>query len=240
MNSWVILIVGIAVFCSMTPSQTHFSAVPQTGLPYTIIITGATLNDQTIVSGTEMAVFDDTLCVGAAVYQDTFPVQITAWQASPAYGLKGFTTGNGMLFKMYTQNPLGLWFESVTGTVYETGNGNFGFGAYSALALITTMVKVGEKPTHPDHFEVNAYPNPFNNQVNFNISGLPGGEFIFKVYSIFGQEIYTTNGWNNNRENRLLAWFGQATDGKALPSGLYLFALKSGNYHYNGRVTFQK
>ncbi|MBU0712440.1 T9SS type A sorting domain-containing protein [bacterium] len=240
MNLWVRLIIVI-LFCHFTvTAQTHFSAVPQTGLPYTIIITNATLNNQIVVSGTELAVFDDTLCVGAVVYQDTFPVQITAWQASPSYGLQGFTPGNSMLFKMYTQNPLGLWFEGVAGTVYETGNGNFGYGAFSALALITTMVKVGEKPNHPVHFEVNAYPNPFNNQVNFNISGLPDGEFTFMIYSISGQEIYTTNGWNNNRENRLLAWFGQTTDGKTRPSGLYLFALKGGNYHYNGRVTFQK
>ncbi|MBN2602172.1 MAG: T9SS type A sorting domain-containing protein [Candidatus Marinimicrobia bacterium] len=239
MNSWVIPIV--ILFCHFTGhAQTHFSPIPTTGLPYTIIITDATLNDQTVVNGTEFAVFDDTLCVGVVVYQDTFPVQITAWQASPAYGLAGFTPGNSMLFKMYTQNPTNEWVETVASTDIATGDGNFGYGAYSALALMTTMVKVEKVQVYPENFNINAYPNPFNNQVNFKIAGLTDGEFIFKVYSITGREVFSTFSWNTGQNNHILAWHGQTTEGRELPSGPYLYALQSGDFQYFGWVTFQK
>jgi len=141
---------------------------------------------------------------------------------------------------MYTQNPLGAWFEGVAGTIYAIGNGNFGYGAYSAVELVTTVLKVGETSTLPDYFKVNAFPNPFNNQVNFNLIGLPNGEYTFKIYSVSGQEVYSMNSRNTYPENRLLAWFGRTYNGEILPSGLYLYNLKSGNLHYNGRVMLQK
>jgi len=239
MNS---LVIAIAILlCHFTGNaQAHFQPVPSTGLPYTIIITNASLNDQIVVDGTEFAVFDDTLCVGTAVLQDTFPVQITAWQASSAYGLAGFTPGNSMKFMMYTQNPMGEWVEILAGTVYETGNGNFGYGAYSALTLVTTVVKVGEKSIQPDHFKVNAYPNPFNSQVNFKIAGLTDGEFSFKIYTLTGQEVFSTFGRNYSHSNRILSWHGQTTAGRALSSGVYLFAIQSGDRRFNGRVILQK
>ena len=238
-NSWVITIA--ILFCHFTGNaQTHFQPVPSTGLPYTIVVTNATINGVPVVSGSEIAVFDDTLCVGAVVYQDTFPVTITAWQSSPTYGLPGFITSHSMLFKVYTRNPLGEWFEGVFGTIYETGNGFFGYGAYAAVELITSIVKVDKILTLPDNIKVSAYPNPFNQQVNFKIEGLRESEFALKIYTLSGQEVFSNRGRNSGNNSLYLVWYGQTSCGRNLPSGLYLYNLKSGNLRYNGQVILQK
>lgn len=234
------MITLIICMCNILTAQTHFQPVPATGLPYTIIITGATLNGDPIDSGSEIAVFDDTLCVGATVFQDSFPVQITAWQASPAYGLAGFMTGNVMRFKIYTQNPVNEWVEIVTDADYETGNGTFGYGAFSVLSLVTTIVKIGENSNFPDDLRVSAYPNPFNQRVNFKITGLREGVFTVKIYTLSGQEVFSTRDRHSGRGNRYLAWHGQTDEGRNLPSGLYLCAVLSGNQQYNRRVILQK
>jgi len=238
-NSWVIPIV--ILLCHFTGNaQTHFQPVASTGLPYTIVVTNATINNVPVVTGSEIAVFDDTLCVGAVVYQDTFPVAITAWQSSPTYGLAGFTPGHSMLFKMFTQNTMGEWFEGIFGTVYETGNGYFGYGAYSVLILVTANVTAAKESTYPANFNVLAYPNPFNNQVIFKISGLNNEQFSFKIYSVSGQEVFSTFGLNPCGGNCFVKWCGQTSMGRLLPSGLYLFVLQSENFYYKGRVTFQQ
>ena len=238
-NSWVITVA--ILFCHyIGNAQTHFQPVPSTGLPYTIVVTNATINGVPVVSGSEIAVFDDTLCVGAVVYQDTFPVTLTAWQASPTYELAGFTPGHSMLFKMFTRNPMGEWFEGIFGTVYETGNGFFGDGAYSVLTLITASVAVAKESTYPANFNILSYPNPFNDQVIFKISGLINEKFSFKIYSVSGQEVFSTFGLSSCGGNCFVEWCGQTLIGRLLPSGLYLFVMQSGNFYYKGRVTFQK
>ena len=114
---------------------THFTTVQSTGLPYNIIITDALINDQTLESGDEIAVLDDTLVVGSAVYEGTFPLQITAWEGDPSQGLSGFIKGNLISFKIYDSSAQ---TEYDAESDYSTGNGNFGTGAYSAVSLSVT------------------------------------------------------------------------------------------------------
>jgi hypothetical protein len=46
-------------------SDGHFVSIPATGLPYNIVVPNVDIEGKTIQSGDEIAVFDDTLCVGS-------------------------------------------------------------------------------------------------------------------------------------------------------------------------------
>lgn len=219
-------------------AQTHFLPVTPTGKPYVIAITGATLNGQPVVSGTEIGVFDGILCVGAAVFQDTFPVVVVAWEEAPDFGLLGFVPGHSMLFKMYTQNPLGEWFESEVGTIYETGNGNFGYGAYSALALVTSVVTITEQNPLPDHFTWQAFPNPFNHQVTFTFMYKPAGSAInLRICSLTGDEVFRTV---LPPATQSYLWGGTDSSGRTLPAGNYLVSIRSGKFEQRGVITLLK
>ena len=239
-NSWVITIA--ILFCHFTGNaQTHFQPVPSTGLPYTIVVTNATINGVPIVSGSEIAVFDDTLCVGAVVYQDTFPVTITAWKASPTYGLPGFITGHSMLFKVYTRNPLGEWFEGVFGAVYETGNGFFGEGVYTAVSLITSSIVLSQCNSILECWLFKAYPNPFNAEITFIID-IPTNwsQTELQIYNLLGRKIFSTTVSPDRSGRMIFRWNGHDRNGRVLPTGNYFVKISNGFYTKQQVITYQK
>jgi len=115
-------------------SQSVFPDIKPTGKAYTIVIQGGTINTVSISAGAEIGVFDGEVLVGKTVWNTESAVTVTAWQADTEQGLPGYTPGNTMSFKVHTQ------FYDLTDTFevtasYETGNGTFGFGPFSAVRL---------------------------------------------------------------------------------------------------------
>ena len=65
----------LSIFCltllygnNIYAQSNHFTPVDPTGTSDAVIIQNATINGTPIVAGDEIAVFDGTLCVGAAVF----------------------------------------------------------------------------------------------------------------------------------------------------------------------------
>lgn len=121
-------------------SPVHFNPVAETGLPYKIYVTNATIDGQTINVGDEIGVFDGSLCVGAGIFDGTFNFIITAWENNPGQGLTGFTSGNNMTFKMYDTSA-----DLETNEADETwfiGDDTFGHGVFSAVALEASVYNI--------------------------------------------------------------------------------------------------
>lgn len=121
----------------------HFSSVPSTGLPYTIVITDAMIDGSTIDVGDEIAVFDGTLCVGAGIFDGSFNFVLTAWEADPGASLAGYTDGNTMTFKIYDTSAD---LDAPSIATYSVGDGTFGFNEFSALSLNGTVYIIQEVP----------------------------------------------------------------------------------------------
>ncbi|NJM14150.1 MAG: hypothetical protein HC896_01075 [Bacteroidales bacterium] len=114
----------------------HFAPVPSTGLPYTIVITGAEIDGATIEIGDEIAVFDGQLCVGAGVFDGNFNFVVTAWKSDPGNGLAGFTTGNPISFKIFDTSAD---LEATTHATFGIGDGTFGYGQFTTAQLSSTI-----------------------------------------------------------------------------------------------------
>jgi len=106
----------------------HFDPVEPTGMPYTIVVASATVDEQGLDLGDEIAVFDGDLCVGVGIFGDTDTLTITAWQENIDYDLDGFTVGDSMLFTIWT-TTFGTTLEIGATPAYQSGNGSFGYGA---------------------------------------------------------------------------------------------------------------
>ena len=118
----------------------HFIPVEETGIPYTIYITDATIDGTTIDVGDEIGVFDGDVCVGAGIYNGEFNFIFTCWQEDPGDGEAGFTPGNPMTFKMYDTSA-----DLETNEADETyfiGDETFGFGSFSALSLEASVYNI--------------------------------------------------------------------------------------------------
>ena len=121
---------------NIVPSSTvYFTPVASTGKPYQIVITDAQIDSVELQVGDEIGVFDGTLCVGAAIFNGSYNLVITAWQQTTPG--TGFVPGHTMTFQVY-DNPAALP-ATVVSVKYSTGNGTFGYGSFSSLSLMSTI-----------------------------------------------------------------------------------------------------
>ncbi|MFQ6610954.1 MAG: hypothetical protein ACE5D7_09190, partial [Fidelibacterota bacterium] len=121
-----------------TPAFTIFQSVAPTGLPYNIIIKSSHINNKLLKSGDQIAVFDDTLCVGVVTLSTVDQNQnIVAWQADISFGLAGYTSGNPITFKILSSlyGAPEIFNPDVT---YIVGDGLFGYETYSVVDLEVT------------------------------------------------------------------------------------------------------
>ena len=129
----------------------HFTPVASTGLPYTLVITDAIVDENTIAVGDEIGVYDGNLCVGAGIFDGNFNFVITVWEADPGNSLPGFTPGNTMGFVIYDTSAD---LEAPSDATYTVGDGTFGYEEFSALSLNGTVYQIQEVPVDGGMFNL--------------------------------------------------------------------------------------
>ena len=111
------------------PDQVYFDPVNPTMQSYDIIVIDAWLGDESLQVGDEIGVFDGDLCVGAGVVY-SWPLTITTWQEYPPYYMPGFTPGNPIIYRVWSD---GEQTEYPADAYYIYGDGTFGYGPYSEV-----------------------------------------------------------------------------------------------------------
>jgi|GEM_PF-1610690 len=92
-------------------------------------------NYQNLVSGATPSYLSGNANTSGAQYIEIFSnLVITAWEKDDDLGLPGFTSGNPMTFKVFTE-IYDNWVEVDVIPEFSIGNGNFGFGQLSVLTL---------------------------------------------------------------------------------------------------------
>lgn len=205
-------------------AQSHFTAVQPTGLPYIIVITNATIDNNVIPAGTEIAAFDGALCVGDCSFAGTFNVPLTVWRGDPSNSLAGFTQGDSILFKIFV--PGGSGKEYTAGSIYTQGNGTFGSGSFSAVKLLVVTTGLTENTSlSAQSNELTAYPNPFNGTCKFRFN-IFGGTSSLRIVSISGETIYEKS-FAAQPGIKEFTWNGRNAEGRVVNSGLYFAQLRS-------------
>ncbi len=185
----LILIIAIFAFTNLQAQDSQFFPVDATGIPYSIIISSASLNNLSLPDSTEIAVFDDTLCVGTAIYISGGNVQLVAWQGDPTQNLLGFSSGNTMSFKVRLKQGTNYFIENAVPS-YSVGDGNFAYGSYSVLDLQVTPTIVGINAISFSD-EITIYPNPVINFINIDLKDKTCQKIEF--YSTDGKLLYMEN-----------------------------------------------
>ncbi|MCF8370708.1 MAG: choice-of-anchor D domain-containing protein [Bacteroidales bacterium] len=162
-------------------SAAPFSPVDPTGLPYSIIITGVTIDGGSLPTNASIAAYDGSTCVGSVFNNNNQNAQMVTWQADASQGLAGFTSGNPITFKVRT-----TWFSEMqifTATpTFTMGNGNFGTGTFSVVSLnITTGLTPGYTISQ-SLFNFNALP--INSSLSDTLIVTNTGTAILDVYNI--------------------------------------------------------
>lgn len=133
----------IAITYGQTVPSTpvHFDPVTETGLPYSIIITNAEIDDATLAIGDEIGIYDGNTCVGAGIFNGSFNFVVTVWEAAPPTAPDGFTDGNPIHFVIYDASAD---LEAVVTAQYEVGDGTFGYGQFTVVNLTSSVFQTQE------------------------------------------------------------------------------------------------
>ncbi len=196
---------------------TYFHRAQPTGLPYTVIIDGLTIDGHELEITGEIALFDGDLCVGASRFEG-FPVVITAWGGSDEYNLPGYKAGNAIGYRVYL-DQYSREFE-VMG-IQQT---SYGGGPYT-LDRIT-----GQPGIIPREFYLGQnYPNPFNpsTKIVFGISQPSTVKLV--IYDLLGRTV-----WQHELGDQLpgryeIEWSGQDQHHSPVASGVYFYRLTAGD-----------
>jgi len=199
-----------------------FSPVEPTDIPYALIIDGALIDGDSLSEGDEIAVFDRKKCVGAAIVDGDWPLELDAWGAIG--NNPGFTDGKPMTFRIWRRDNNTEYIAEVS---FEVGNGTFGDGIFSSLNLlggIAVNVK-GDQRSLPVSFSLSQpHPNPFNSTTVIEFS-IPKGSFVsLNVYDILGREI------EQLLNNKYLdaGYYKLQWNANLFPSGIYFVEMTGG------------
>ena len=133
---------AISVNLSGVGYDSYFLPVPPTGLPYSVIVQNVNIDGHGLSEGDEIGLFqynqttDDDFCVGSFVYDDNSAtsIQAVAWEEETEQGLQGFTPGSPIIIKCWA-TTFDSTIEMMPTVEWSVGNGSYGFGEFSVVAL---------------------------------------------------------------------------------------------------------
>ena len=120
---------------------------------------------------------------------------------------------------------------------YVMGIFNYSFGTYKVQ--IRDVADLGASVGIDDDVKVNPYeyalhdnfPNPFNpeTQIRFSLGGQENVKLV--IYNIMGRQVRTlVNGDSFSSGFHIVNWYGTDNAGQKVPSGMYIYRIKAGDF----------
>ena len=107
-----------------------------------------------------------------------------------------------------------------------------------SLLAQTKVTRAGQADM-PDGFRLEQnYPNPFNGETCISYFIPKQMPVTMKIYSINGGEIVTLINGNQHAGWHVVHWSGIDENGKAVPSGLYIYRLKTPAFTATRKLTY--
>jgi len=93
----------------------------------------------------------------------------------------------------------------------------------------------------PERFELlGNFPNPFNPTTKIRFSNDKQSNIEINIYSVTGAKVATVLNKQLGTGTYDISWNGRGTGNKMLPSGMYLYEIKSDNRVLQGKMLFLK
>jgi hypothetical protein len=117
------------------------------------------------------------------------------------------------------------YYYKITATDFS---GNESESSEEVSVLITSVQSILNKPT--DYALAQNYPNPFNSETIIQYQLLKSGMVELIIYNSLGQEICKLVSGQQNAGYHKVVWDGMDFKKKQVPSGIYLYRLKTGEF----------
>ncbi len=130
---------------------------------------------------------------------------------------------------------------NAAGEVFVTGYG-YGFDTNKDMFTICYMVEttsaVGETPLVANFSK--AWPNPFNPRVNFSFDLPADAATRLAIYDLRGREVTILVDSQLSEGSHTTTWDGRNRQGHAMPAGVYLAIMESGQIRSSQKIVLAK
>ena len=215
------------------PTESGYFTFTETGLPYAVVMKLKSPNESpfNLMPGDEIGLFDGNLCVGAAIYNGSDQVFITAWEKDDSQNLPGFTSGQPLRTKTYKESigrPTQHRVLTNSGAQPYFGEGNYAH-------VVLEVIPISEIP-----FKFEILPNPFKDytEVLFNLTK----EDVVKV-SVFdgsGRLVKSLANQLYSPNLHQISWDGTDLNGEKLHPGIYFVIAETTGSVYTEKVIVLK
>jgi flagellar hook assembly protein FlgD len=184
----------------------------------------------------EIGVFEDEVCVGAVVVEDTC-AQI-------------------LVYSDYTnRDPVPFTFEVVTGRGQSTPIKNYQVldwetGEFESRSIISgrqeySVIRFGDEDESENNIFSTPqlygnYPNPFNPTTSISFSLPKEDDIELTIYNIKGQKVKTLYSGIAEEGKHTMIWEGKNTNDKSVSSGIYFYKLKTGKNEISRKMLLLK
>jgi hypothetical protein len=215
---------------AIVAASRHFHPVAYTGDSYSVLINQ--IDGCSLQPGDEIGLFTENgICVGGAAWTGAGVIALSAWEDDPTtLVMDGYKPGDKMVFKIW-QNKNQTELDVIAH--FSQGDGAYASGEYAAIDLAIQTLPQGYA------LEQN-YPNPFNPETSISFTLAENGPTQLLIYTLAGQEIRRLADENLPAGRHHRVWDGKDSQGITLPSGVYLYAVKSGSYSETRKMTLIK
>ena len=97
------------------------------------------------------------------------------------------------------------------------------------LADLPALLDFPAEPQEPGPGDRNVvlqnYPNPFTDETTIEYSIAEEGDVTLEVFDALGQPVFTLAAGNRTPATYTVAWNGRSTNGREVPSGVYVIRL---------------
>ena len=93
----------------------------------------------------------------------------------------------------------------------------------------------------PDDYSLaQNYPNPFNIETAIRYRLRSNGQVTLSIYNLLGQKVKTLVNEKQAAGSYVAKWDGKDENGTVVPSGVYLYVLKAGNFTSYKKMVLMK
>ena len=221
-----------------TINAQHFIPVDPTGESRPVIVQNATFDGQALAIGDEIAVFDDTLCVGASIFQGAFPVTIAAWlevELPNSTVLPGAKIDSVIYYK--------VWQNTIDSTIFARPTYLVGDSTFNNPLIVVsflaglTGVEGEEEISLPSEYTLfQSYPNPFNSRATIQYQ-LPKRTHVkIQVFNVAGQLLKSLFDESQGPGAFTVFWNGQDSLGRDVPTGVYFYQIIAGDFTHTRKM----
>ena len=185
----------------------------------------------------EIGVFQDDICVGAVVVQDsTEQILVYTDQASRDSSIYSFQViterdCNSHISKYQVYNKDTAKFEDNPINLNREG--------YS-IVKFENITNENDSSTNDNFIQHNNYPNPFNPTTTISLN-LPIDQNVsLEIFNIKGQKVTTIYSGKLDKGKHSMVWNGTNSSNKAVASGVYFYKLQTADETFNRKMLLMK